>query len=114
MAVLSNKPGDLCRIISNHFNIDQYLIAVFGGGDSPNLKPEPDGMNKIIKAAELNGFRNTGDNIWMVGDHHTDLQLAENAAVKSIYCNYGFGFKKNINPGFEADTFNEIVSIISG
>jgi len=112
MAVLSNKPGELCRQLSAHFDLDKYFITVMGGGDAAKLKPEADGINDIIKKAETAGFSRNGSNIWMVGDHYTDLKSAENAGIRSIFCSYGFGDRKGLESDHEAAGFSELTKIL--
>jgi phosphoglycolate phosphatase len=113
MAVLSNKPGDMCREITAHFDLDKKLVTALGGGDLATTKPEPEGIYEVIARAEKKGFRRNGDNIWMIGDHYTDLKAARNAGVKSIFCNYGFGNRKDQNFDFEVSSFGEIARIVS-
>ncbi|MBI9107885.1 MAG: HAD hydrolase-like protein [Spirochaetales bacterium] len=112
LAVLSNKPGDLCRQLSAHFKLDTYLLTVMGGGDAAELKPHPAGLNNIIKKAEAEGFSRNGSNIWMVGDHYTDLEFAKNADINSIFCSYGFGDRRGLTSDHEVTSFAELASIL--
>jgi phosphoglycolate phosphatase len=48
LALLSNKPGDMCRAIMKHFGLDGYFTNMIGGGDVENLKPEPDGIFECL------------------------------------------------------------------
>lgn len=94
LAVLSNKPGDPSRVILNHLGVGNLFFRIIGGGDVPNLKPAPDG---IVALMEESGVKSS--NVWMLGDHHTDLEVAHNAGVKSGFVTYGIG-----HPGeFTAD-----------
>ena len=86
LAVLSNKPGDSSRIILKHLGVDGLFFRILGGGDLPNLKPAPDG---IVALMEESGI--SPENTWMIGDHHTDLEVAYNAGVKSGFVTYGIG-----------------------
>ena len=94
LAVLSNKPGEPSRVIVKHLGVGELFFRIIGGGDVPNLKPEPDGILALMKEAGV-----LPENTWMLGDHHTDLEVAHNAGVKSGFVTYGIG-----NPGeFNAD-----------
>lgn len=104
LAILSNKPGDPSRSILKHLGVDGLFFRMLGGGDLPNLKPAPDG---IVALMEESGV--SAQNTWMIGDHHTDLEVAHNAGVKSGFVTYGIG-----HPGeFTADQtwtgFKELV-----
>ena len=108
LAVLSNKPGDPSRVILNHLGVGDLFFRIIGGGDLPKLKPAPDG---IIALMEESGIQ--PENTWMLGDHHTDLEVAHNAGVKSGFVTYGIG-----HPGkFTADQiwngFGELVDFFT-
>ncbi len=94
LAVLSNKPGDPSRIILNHLGVGGLFFRVIGGGDLPKLKPAPDGIIALMKESGV-----SPENTWMLGDHHTDLEVAHNASVKSGFVTYGIGHPG----GFTAD-----------
>ncbi len=113
IAVLSNKPGDMCREITKYFKLSQYLVTTMGGGDSPAIKPAVDGLLQIIKKAETLGFKKEDKNIWMVGDHHTDLKLAENAGIKSVFCKYGFGRRQDLKSDFDIESIGELKTILN-
>lgn len=104
LAVLSNKPGDPTRVILKHLGVDHHFFRMLGGGDHPNLKPAPDGIEALMAESGIGA-----ENTWMIGDHHTDLEVAHNAGVQSGFVTYGIG-----HPGeFTADQvwhgFEELV-----
>ncbi len=108
LAVLSNKPGEPSRVILKHLGVDSLFLQILGGGDLPNLKPAPDGIQALLEAAGT-----SVENIWMIGDHHTDLEAAHNAGVQSGFVTYGIG-----HPGeFAADQvwhgFEELVEFFT-
>ena len=108
LAVLSNKPGDPSRLILNHLGVGHLFSWIIGGGDVPNLKPAPDGIVALLAVTGI-----APENTWMLGDHHTDLEVAHNASVKSGFVTYGIG-----NPGrFTADQvwngFEELVGFFT-
>jgi len=112
LAVLSNKPGDMSRKMTASLGLDQYLMTTLGGGDVVTVKPEPEGFYEVLKVAREKGFNTKKENIWMVGDHHTDLQLAQNVGINSIFCKFGFGTRLEMKPDFEIERFKDITSII--
>lgn len=85
-AVLSNKPGDPSRVILHHLGVGRLFLRVIGGGDLPNLKPSPDGILALMEESGVGAA-----DVWMIGDHHTDLEAAHNAGVKSGFVTYGIG-----------------------
>ena len=112
MAVLSNKPGDMCRTITSHFDLDKYLVTTMGGGDASTTKPDPEGLNEVVRRAEAQGFKRNDDNVWMIGDHHTDINVARNAGVRSVFCNYGFGDRMGLEADYYIDSFSELESLL--
>ncbi|MEI8206270.1 MAG: HAD-IA family hydrolase [Kiritimatiellales bacterium] len=109
LAVLSNKPGDPSRVILKHLGVGDLFFRIIGGGDLPKLKPAPDGIFALMKDSGIQP-----ENTWMLGDHHTDLEVAHNAGVKSGFVTYGIG-----HPGkFTADQiwngFGELVNFFIG
>ena len=108
LAVLSNKPGDPLRVILKHLAVDGFFFRILGGGDLPNLKPSPDGIEALIEESGV-----SKENTWMIGDHYTDLEVAHNAGVKCGFVTYGLG-----HPGeFSADQtwhgFEELVEFFT-
>ncbi len=104
LAVLSNKPGDPSRVILKHLGVDGLFFQILGGGDLPNLKPAPDG---IVALMEESGI--SAENTWMIGDHHTDLEVAHNAGVKSGFVTYGIGHSGEFTADQTWNGFNELV-----
>ena len=86
LAVLSNKPGEPSRVILEHLGVRDLFFRILGGGDLPSLKPAPDGIDALMAESGIGP-----ENTWMIGDHHTDLQAAHNAGVKSGFVTYGIG-----------------------
>ncbi len=104
LAVLTNKPGDPSREILRCFGLADYFAAIIGGGDMERLKPEPDGAYRCMELADTDSAHT-----WMVGDHYTDLAVAENTGIRSAFVRYGFGEEQ----GYKADayfaSFSELV-----
>jgi phosphoglycolate phosphatase len=58
-------------------------------------------------------MRRTGHapaNSWMVGDHHTDLEAARRAGLRSIFLQSGFGHPGAENPDLAFPDFATFVS----
>ncbi|HAK44997.1 MAG TPA: hypothetical protein DCO79_03630 [Spirochaeta sp.] len=112
LAVLSNKPGDMCREITEYFGLSRYLVTTMGGGDVASTKPAPEGVSEVIRRAEEKGFKKEDNNVWMIGDHHTDMQVAVNAEMRSIFCTYGFGRKQGLSSDYEISDIREVLEIV--
>jgi phosphoglycolate phosphatase len=104
LAVLTNKPGDPSRAILAHFGLLDYCLAVVGGGDIEQLKPDPAGIHRCRELADADP-----SSVWMIGDHCTDLAAAENAGVKNAFVRYGFGEERGLKPDAYFSSFQELV-----
>jgi phosphoglycolate phosphatase len=91
LALATNKPAVHARRLCEHFGWTPLLAVLLGGGDTEELKPSP-----LPLQAAMAHTGHGPDTTWMVGDHHTDLEAARRAGVRSIYLESGFG-----NPGDE-------------
>jgi len=108
LAVLSNKPGDPTRVILKHLGVDGLFFRMLGGGDLPNLKPAPDGILALMEESGV-----SAENTWMIGDHHTDLEVAHNAGVKCGFVTYGLGHTGEFTADQTWSDFNELVEFFS-
>jgi len=104
LAVLTNKPGDPSRQILEYFGIGDAFAAIIGGGDVENMKPDPDGIYRCMEIAGAHAA-----NTWMIGDHYTDLGVADNAGIKSAFVRYGFGEERGYKPDVYFASFSELV-----
>ena len=107
LAVLSNKPEELCKVILREFGLTPHLSAILGGVEDFPLKPEPDGLLFIKDLLEIDGPA------WMVGDGAQDLIAGQRAGFKTCYAAYGFGSDIGNTP-FDAkiDTFEQLKEIL--
>lgn len=104
LAVLSNKPQAGCDAIIAHFGLTPYFTHIIGGGTFP-LKPDPSAVFHILKENHA-----VPNKCWMVGDHHTDIQVARAAGIKICLAAYGFGDANGIVPDLTCHSFDELVA----
>jgi phosphoglycolate phosphatase len=86
MAVLTNKPVRPARSICAGLGLADYFVQIYGGDSFKTKKPDPEGLRALMN--EL-GVR--PEETVMVGDSTVDVQLARNAGVWSVGCQFGFG-----------------------
>ena len=108
LAVLSNKPGDPTRVVLKHLGVAHHFFRMLGGGDLPNLKPAPDGVEALMEESGIGP-----ENTWMIGDHHTDLEVAHNAGVKSGFVTYGIGHAGEFTADQTWNGFEELVQFFT-
>lgn len=85
LAVASNKPSDLCRLIVDHFGWTHRFDDVLGSDWGGPRKPDP---AVLLELARRLG-RPASDGI-MVGDSVMDLQAGQAASMRTVAALYGF------------------------
>ncbi|HAV13523.1 MAG TPA: hypothetical protein DCX06_08560 [Opitutae bacterium] len=79
MAVFTNKNGAHSRAITKHLNLDQWLSANVGTGDTPYRKPDP-----IFTAHILEVMAATSDETILIGDSPFDYAAAEAGCLRNF------------------------------
>jgi phosphoglycolate phosphatase len=85
LAVLTNKPGDLSRLILDGLGVAHRFARILGSGDTPARKPDPAGLLALM--AELGA---PPPETWLVGDSPTDVLTAHAAGVRVAGVRWGF------------------------
>jgi phosphoglycolate phosphatase len=85
LAVLTNKPGDMSRVILEGLGVAHRFARVWGAGDVPSRKPDPAGLVRLM--TELGA---AAGGTWMVGDSATDVDTARAAGVRVAGVTWGF------------------------
>jgi phosphoglycolate phosphatase len=85
LAVLTNKPGDLSRIILEQLEVARHFFRVYGGGDLPAAKPDPAGLLRLLTETGVA----PGETL-MVGDSAIDVRTGRAAGARTAGVTYGF------------------------
>jgi phosphoglycolate phosphatase len=86
LAVLTNKPVRISRLIMNQLGVGNLMFQIYGGNSFEFKKPHPIG----IEALRAESPADTAVT-WMVGDTPVDIQTARNAGVSA--CGVAWGFQ---------------------
>jgi phosphoglycolate phosphatase len=86
MAVLTNKPERISVRILKALGLAKYFRAIYGGNTFSTKKPDPLGVNTILRE-----FSVRPNEALLIGDSEVDVQTARNAGILSAVVNYGFG-----------------------
>jgi phosphoglycolate phosphatase len=108
LAIATNKPVDACETILAHFRIRPLFRVVMGGGSTPNLKPHPEMIDKIMADT---GFQPAAT--WVIGDNYTDLECARRAGASSVFCTFGFGVRHEEKPDVTVPTFDALTRLFT-
>jgi phosphoglycolate phosphatase len=86
LAVLTNKPVKISRDILAGLKVKDMFFRVYGGDSFPAKKPDPIGIETLMKEAASAPKRTT-----MIGDTSVDIKTARAAGVRA--CGVLWGFK---------------------
>ena len=86
LALISNKSSGFCHTLLAHLGVAELFCCVLGEGATAQLKPDPEPLLEVMRRAGA-----TPQGTWMIGDHHTDLEAARRAGVRSVFVTYGLG-----------------------
>jgi phosphoglycolate phosphatase len=86
MAVLTNKPVRFSEGILDGLSLSRYFKYVYGGNSFETKKPNPHGMNVLLR--ELAAAPREA---MIVGDSDVDVQTARNANTWACGVSYGLG-----------------------
>ncbi len=103
VALTSNKPTNLCKIIVKDLEVDHLFDTVYGGSADYQLKPAPDMLYRAMDDLNL-----TADQCIMVGDNWTDIDSGITAGCKTAYYDQGFGKLKEGQANFTFSKFEEL------
>jgi len=73
LAVFTNKHGDSSRRICTHLGLAPYLTGIYGAGDTPWLKPQPEFATHV-----LNDLKADAATTLLIGDSPFDVEAAHN------------------------------------
>jgi len=103
LGVLTNKSLKFSVKILQTLGIDSYFKEVLGGDSLPTRKPDPAGIFCLAEKWHL-----LPDQIIMVGDHATDIEVGSRAGCKTVFINGGFGQTRGLMPDMTIDSFAEL------
>jgi len=108
LGIVTNKPAHFTRPILEGLGVLDVFDAIIGGGDCPQLKPDPAPLH--LAAERMGTVLDEHD--WMIGDHFTDLDAAANAGIKSCFCRFGFGEQRTSTFTAAVDTPDALLEVL--
>ncbi len=88
MAVLTNKPVRFSERILEGLGISRHFRYVYGGNSFETKKPDPEGMNILLRA-----FAVPPREAMIVGDSDVDVRTARNSGTWACGVSYGLGLE---------------------
>jgi len=109
MAVISNKPEELSRLILRALEIDSFFHIIAGGDTFPEMKPSP-----LPLARVLDEFGCCAADAVMIGDSINDIQAGSRAGVMTVACSWGYGNIEELGGAdYQAASLADIHGIIA-
>lgn len=101
LAVLTNKPGVMSRVIVRELGLEGRFLGVVGGDDLATRKPDPEGLRHLAARANVR-IEDTA----LVGDSAVDIQTSRNAGALAIGVLWGYdrGGVERENHGVRVET----------
>jgi len=84
LAILTNKPVRASVEICEGLGLDPYMFRIYGGNSFASKKPDPEGLNALIREAAV-----SPDETLMIGDSSVDILTARRAGTWVIGCKFG-------------------------
>lgn len=91
IAVLSNKPHDFCKQMTDFIFPEITFSAVVGQQDGVPIKPDPTAALKLAKL-----LRQCPSEVAFVGDSTVDIATARNAGMISVAVTWGYHDTANL------------------
>ncbi len=84
LAVLTNKPMGPSQAICDALGLSPYFFRIYGGNSFTTKKPDPQGLNTLIREAEVRP-----EETLMIGDSDVDILTARRAGAWIVGCRFG-------------------------
>jgi phosphoglycolate phosphatase len=84
LAVLTNKPAKISYDILAGLKVADYFFRVYGGDSFPSKKPDPVGIETLLREANVQR-----ESVVMIGDSSVDISTAKNAGVRALGVSWG-------------------------
>lgn len=107
MAIVTNKPISPALRVIDGLGLTEFFGGILGGDSLPTRKPAPE---MLIEAARTLGV--PLHSCLMVGDSDVDIEAAEAAGVRGVWCSWGgFHPEQPIGECERVDVFDDLVNL---
>jgi len=109
LAVCTNKPVRMSRLILEQLALSRYFSRVIGGDSLPFRKPDPRMLTALLEPLDL-----PPDRALMIGDSEVDAETAHAAGVPFVLMTYGYrrGPVELINHRHAFDFFEDLTDLL--
>lgn len=106
VGLCSNKPDDLCRMLTRSFSIDRYIDETLGSMPGMPKKPDPAPLRAITERLGV-----APEDTLYVGDSDADVKAARAAGIPVMLVSYGYTLRHATQLGADGviDSLTELV-----
>ena len=107
MAVVTNKPEALSRLLLEKLGILEYFVTVIGGDTFDFAKPNPGMLQGALDRSGVTGP------CFMIGDSAGDVKMAQAFGATAIWCTWGYHEKlPDLQPDRVVKAPSEVVTFV--
>jgi len=113
MAIVSNKPEDMCVRIATHYGLDRFLPVVVGQVRGEAVKPDSAMLLRALRGLDVE----QSADVWMVGDSHNDVLSGRAVGATTVGVGWGIGDARRrheAKPDHEIARVPELVALLGG
>jgi len=111
LAILTNNKSSYAEEVLGKFNLIQYFGMIIGFNDVKEVKPSPEGIEKILSEWKIKPSEAI-----FIGDMTTDIEAGKSAKVKTICVASGLAQKKVLlehNPDILVDNTDDLIELFN-
>lgn len=107
MAVVTNKPERLSRLLLYRLGVLKYFMTVIGGDTLTVAKPSPEMLQEAYDRSGANG------QCLMVGDSAGDVRMSQSYGATSMWCAWGYYERPDdVQPDLIVQSPSEVVAFV--
>jgi phosphoglycolate phosphatase len=108
LAVLTNKSVKFSLNILQALEVETYFNQVLGGDSFSTKKPDPEGIFYLADKWSIDPV----NEMVMVGDHATDIEVGRRAGCKTVFIEGGIGEKRGLIPDLVIHSITELPNLL--
>ena len=108
LAVLTNKSVKFSLNILQALEVETYFKQVLGGDSFSTKKPDPEGIFYLADKWSIDPV----NEMVMVGDHATDIEVGRRAGCKTVFIEGGIGEKRGLIPDLVIHSISELPDLL--
>ncbi len=108
LAVLTNKSVAFSHTILSALKVSAYFKEVLGGDSLPSKKPDPAGIFYLAEKWSLD----PAEEMIMVGDHATDIEVGRRAGCKTVFIEGGIGAERDLKPDYTIRSIGKLSNVL--